>query len=673
MALLSAAPLAGSYSSRKWAELRDVHVPPSRISSPPLSIIGAAGLGGLFNKLGFDMNWLRIEGIDDPALLNSNNFEYKPLEDPHEWAANLSPAHKVTLKVGRTCQCEMTGLALYSKQDQTAWMRLQFESCRGCESTAQRSAVVIPLAPQPGAQSNLVTWMCDLFPHGACQPSRLPPAVQPAVATKASAAGGLATATAPTTTSRTMTATTTRTETTTTREPRPRIVETDHKSASLASKMECDFTSVRLSLSDLGPGTCIGQPLDSRAKVKDETDCLVACELLYLERQLAYGNVDALNRNLDAINRDNTVCRGYAYNKKDELCTVYTGREAIDKANASTADARSFVCVGKIRAEQYVLHKDTTSPQCTTTAPESTTTVTSITRTTSTTITGTTMTRTTTRTSTTVIQPLNLLSAFGDLDVRQDVGVFSFPDAVHFHKEARDATMMQLQSPCFEDVDYYLLSSKLPIEEAEWPRLMEVLSGFGTEAVGAGYGSCPASATVDRLPVEVDFGRGPGIVQRLSVAGALGSVCLYVAAAVALVLRCAVWARQVGESDVPKSPHEYFTHYVAAVFAAVACSAAVYSLGLLACWFNDRAGHKQLAASGGGGLLTLSPTLFSYCLPMAGTTAGVVFSTWVWPRLHGTPVYNGYREGFHALGTHDFGSQRDEEGQRLPRNRDPFS
>jgi len=553
---------------------------------------------------GFAQEWLHIEGFDSDDVWDTENFVANILDSPREWAADIvHDSSKVVLHVGDKCSCNFTGLAVYSKRDSTTWLRLQFDFCTGCRSTAKHAAVAIPLRPAD-AGSPLFSWMCTLDASS--------PSCQAAMRHEK-----LATTTTTEAASTTVTLTSTRTTSTstiTTTTPNP----------------ECTFLTVHLETESLGYGQCDGTAiLPKGQKVKNRDHCFISCQLLWIEQDLLYSGAHEMNRHLDTINMQKSVCKGYAFNEKSNLCKIYMGHPVNSTINSTDHD---WECHGHVKApaNAYQMHIDRSSSMCTTNMPITTTTVTSTTITSTTTTTETTSTTTTTFTTTKHTEKL-LFSEFLGLPEREDARVFDFPGDVHYRRKGLEATILQLQSSCYEAVDYYMLGTWLPVQSSQWESLRLLLAETeGTQA--SRPPPCSASVAVERIPL--DLGRPRQLSAGLSSAGVVFTALFSVTVASLLGLCGIVGAWQILTRG-GQAARSCATHATGLTAAAVALGL-VYCMNLGAGWLVSRAGLNELSNSGDGGLLLLTPHLLRNSLPAAGSACGFVLAMWFWPSSTGS-------------------------------------
>lgn len=611
---------AGRRTARAWDELRVLDVSPSKISTLPLSTNDVTGLGSWYKAFGFGKDWLRLEGAQTDVTLLSQSFEFYALDFPHEWAARSTSTQRLTLQVGG-CNCRLGGVAAYTKDDQTAWLRLQFEECQGCESTAEHAAVIFGLTPSTEYDSNLYRWMCAVYPTALC--------FEPHKATEE-----------PTTSTTAATTTTARTTTGEATVPPTTTITTT------ATNLHCSFLTVDTTEVLVGNGKCVGGHAVTTKPATSQVDCEASCDTFYLQKQIDYMGQEALNAHVADINAGDDVCKGYAYNAEQKLCTVYTRKgEAITQADGQDG----WVCIGEFSVKEngYSYHHDYTSDGCSTTpAPlPTTTTLTSTTvTTTSITSTSTTTITSTSTTTTTMLETLNLAPWFGWH--AGEPQLFSFPADVHFRREGLEATMLQLQSECFPAVDYYMLGGALPVARRDWAKLLQLLTHFGDPGAWSDRTElCAGSATIERIPVDVDSSIGrsdlgsPGRTSTSARWDWLAKLALTMLACVFVSLvgmQVAVRARgachPVGVESADNMDWHRFCVYVGAAVLVACCTfALVYLLGLGFCWCLARLASKKLAMGNSQVLFDLPSTVYPTCQPMAAAAAGGAFVFWLWP------------------------------------------
>lgn len=389
-------------------------------------------------------------------------------------------------------------------------------------------------------------------------------------------------------------------------------------------------------------GRC-NSPHGTTHTVQTSSECRSACYMSYQAKEAKYLSLASLNAHIDDINAESDVCRGFAFNSAatTDNCVIYTGTDVV----TDTDHDPSWSCVGDIRLDRYKYEPVDASLGCDPNAPANplpTSTVSTTTKTVTSTSTFTTTSTTvsTTSTSTLPIQTMMLMTLFGLRQRTDSARVFSYPDEVKFQREGMEATMLQLQSSCYEDIDYYMLGGTLPVSEAEWDKLMHLLQDFGeSEAWGVADKKCCASATVDRLPVDMEVssqalsGAPFGYKAKVIFTGlAVGTVSLFGFITSGLLKSI----RYKDGIRYPKNPEnfcEIVGCIITAVIAAVLTGGLAYLTGLVICSVNSGVAWRMLAlgTAHAEGLLLLGPLLSKLCLPVAGAAAGAGFVMWTYP------------------------------------------
>jgi len=578
--LLLRAPSASAnvvHKAREWDELRVADVDPNRISTFATTRFAEAGLLDLARVYFFGRDWLRIEGSADDGNFKSTDFVFKRLDYPHEWSADVTGSSRVNLRVGSSCHCTLTGISGYTKSDETAWLRLQFEDCHGCESTASRAAVVLPLQPDANFDSNLYEWMCAISDHAACHPVVATTTPEPTTSTPAP---------------------------TTTTTPNP----------------ACNFigtVGVKTNEEHLGNGKCLIEAggRHSSHEAPSVQGCQIACDLTYTEQAAGYVDIADINAHVGEINGKDSVCRGYSYNSESKLCTIYKGSVV-----SGTDKDEAWQCFGQVHAESFSYTSDFTA-ECTTAPPTITATTTTVTTTTATT------------TTTELVEMLKLKDLFG---VRPEAGVvYGDPGEAHFPRAGLEATLLQLQSHCFQDMDYYLLGGALPVNQAKWNQVIHLMGAFGEAAAWPepNMGDCQASVSVDRIPVDADFTTetSPAAMtsrQRLFMSLGLSIFLGVLCGVAAMFFKAMVFPDGV---DAEADAAYRFGVLIAAVFAALLMIPVIYFSGQIISWFFGRLAVKKFIHGGSADLLCAAPMMSDLCLPAAVTAACATLVIWMWP------------------------------------------
>jgi len=603
LGVAAVASVADGGEARMWDELRISSVEPHKVSKPPLAPVEFSGFGSYFSTFGWSMDALRLQGAE---LISSASFRFEPLKNPYEWSAVLLGLEEDAPKmyVGRSCHCDLSGLSAYAKDD-TAWLRLHLERCFGCPSTAARAAIVMPMMPSDGGDSNLFAFMCAVNPEATvCLP-------------KLGTTSTTVTTTTKTTTS--VTGTTTTVSTTTT--PKP---STD--------SAQCQLLEVTMRRTGPNLGECIGTGETVTKDTGEESNCQALCVESYLSEHATYVTVHELNANLDKINAGPKICKGYAFNAHTMKCNLYLGGTA--KADPAATDDH-WRCFSEMSASSFFWKRDTSNPACDPTTTTITTTSTTMTATT-TTGTTTTITVTTTTTSTTRrIETLSLLSVLGDVKV--DRGGEADDDAEDMSHVA-EATVLQLQSPCYSDVDYYMFGSPLPVKSSQWDHLMRLL----TDSLDLGAWTntakwCCASITVDRVVIDTgsaqhsSFTWVMGLWTRVVEETASNSawtraVTLSILAILAVAffgMAFSVLLKENWFGDSGCNSCYIMLGVVGAIVSALAfCLVFAAALGL--CWSASGQSHKEVYNE-------VAQKLSSMCLPAATVVLGASIVYWYWP------------------------------------------
>jgi len=595
--LLALAPLdssaldaAAPVRTRAWDELRVADVDPHKIMAFATTEHSQAGFLNMAKVYFFGRDWLQIRGSAIPGNFLSSGFEFSRLDYPHEWSAKIKRPLPVVMRVGRTCNCTLEGISAYTKDDATAWMRLQFDHCTGCESTASRAAVVVPLQPDPRLDSNLYQWMCAISDHAACAGIEQP---------TTSTLGAL----------------------TTTVAPAPAATTTNPK---------CNFDGglvVKTKATDIGRGRCITASAGSVATRTMSTPsaqgCETLCETTYGPETAPYKDSADAQANITKINNSPNVCRGYEYTVTTHTCVVYMVE--LQKETDKSKDGEDSECVVDVHATS-ITSMSSLASECTTLAPTTTVTTTSATSTTMTT------------TGTRKVEVLN----FADLFTAHAEGgrVYGDPGETHFPRPGFEATLLQMQSHCFQDIDYYLLGMALPIHETHWSQAMRLMNDYGQPDAWAPteLDDCPTSVSVDRLPVDADLAQYSGagglseayrLMMSLGLSIFLGLVGGYLAM---------FFKQQLGDDDsqgLQASGATLFAIITVAVVAAVLTVPVVYGTGQLVSWFFERLAVKSFAKFGSASLFAVAPLLSDLCLPAALTAACATLVIWLMPTLSG--------------------------------------
>jgi hypothetical protein len=579
----SLAHAQAAHQARVWDELRVADVDPNRISTFATTRFAEAGLLDLARVYFFGRDWLRIEGSADAENFKSSEFVFKRLDYPHEWSADMTGPSRVILRVGGSCRCALTGISGYTKSDETAWLRLQFEGCQGCESTASRAAVVLPLQPDANFDSNLYEWMCAISDHAACHPLVATTTPEPATTTP---------------------------EPTTTTTPNP----------------ACNFVGavgVQTHEEHLGLGMC--SPEHGGSHSSHETPsvqgCQISCDLTYTEQAVGYVDLADINAHVDKINAKGSVCKGYAYNSDTKVCKIFTGSAVSD-----TDSDEAWQCFGNVAAKSFSYQSDF-SAECTTAPPTFTST--------STTATTTTVTTTTTM----LVELLSLKDLFG---VKVEEGaVYGEPGEAHFPRAGLEATLLQLQSHCFEDMDYYLLGGALPVHQAKWNQVVHLMGEFGEAAAWPepNTGDCQASVSVDRIPVDADFKEDTSSTsmtsrQRLFMSLGLSILLGVLCGVAAMFFKSVVFPDGVAPDEDAASR---FGVMIMAIFAALLMLPVIFFVGQILSWFLGRVAIKKFIHGGAADLLCAAPMMSDLCFPAAVTAACITLVIWMWPSPEALP------------------------------------
>lgn len=587
-------------SVRQWDELRTSELEPYTIASVPYKL-ESDSVGGVFGSLGsssyFGKHWLRIEGASKEDNFLSHNFRFKRLDYPHEWAAEVLQPGAVRLHLGR-CECILAGVAAYLREDQSAWLRLQFEDCRDCESTASSAAVVVPLgvASDPRHGCNLLAWMCALSDHAACGAA---PPVRPTAAT-------------------------------TERVPAaPSAAPTTHKP-------ECHFQgqiAVAAFQNELGAGRCGTNQQGGRVqthKSRSLQGCQIACQLTYGTAAASYTDLQDVHEHIVDINHAGNVCKGFAYNMQTEDCSIYFG--ALNVYDAADGN-QSWSCYGNVHVkEDSFTYHSSFGRDCSTLASTSTVTTATVTS--------------TTTTITPAPVPLHLGWLLGPQ--AEEGQIYGLPGEAYFPGRSKaEATLMQLQSACYWNVDYYLLSTPLLVTKDSWAGLQHLISSYGDAQAwkretpqALSEQRCQASITIDRLPVEADIPRRYGDQASLSwfQRGLLELLVPFGLGAAVAVASMLVKRRYHPDYSDPQSPSEqeekadaYMTS-LGALAVFLLALALVYWLAQFTAWFVRRLAVKRFALGYPADLLCAAPLLSYLALPTALTAACGAAVIWLWPK-----------------------------------------
>jgi len=245
-------------------------------------------------------------------------------------------------------------------------------------------------------------------------------------------------------------------------------------------------------------------------------------------------------------------------------------------------------------------------------------------------------TSTTTSTSTQEVAFLSLKDLFA---VQPEEGtVYNTPGETHFPRRGLEATLLSLQSDCYWDIDYYLLGSPLPVAKATWPSLLHLMSQFGESAAWpAQTYDCPASVTVDRIPVDADVEDYSASARQLSSREEATFRFLLPLLMGAVVTVLALGVKSLlypqGLDAHADMGHAEFAGVVLAACIAglVACFCAFWS-GQLVSWFFRRLAVKKFAVGLASNLYSAAPVLSSIMLPMAIAVACATIVTFMWPK-----------------------------------------
>jgi len=573
---------AGKALVRPWDELRVADVDPHRIETFRTVQNAQASLLDLVRVYFLGRDWLQLPGSSNLDNFASSSFVFVDVDGPSEWSARVIDDSPVALKVGHWCKCHFEGVASYVRDDDTAWLRLQFDDCSGCESGASKAAVLLPLEPDAEADSNLYSWMCAVGNHPVCAD------IQP-----------------------TSTITTTELEVahhnTTSKAPVPLIPPKD-----------CEFggrVGVDTSETKLGAGAC----LVGSAKVRKETHktpsaqgCEVLCDLTYTAHAAGYADFADIQAHIEDINKADDVCKGFSFNKANESCVIHFGE--IVGVNSD----EDWECIGNVQAARF--EYDSHYSDCTTATTTTTVTSTTSTVTTTSTITVTTTTR--------WVEFLSLAKLFA-ADI-SEAKVFGDPGETHFPVPGTEATLMQLQSKCFDNIDFYLLGKPLPVKASDWEKVVMLVTEFSDPGTwpSPDLDDCPTSVSVDRLPVDADYSDREGDI-KLSSGGAWTLTLLLSTALGALgglfsmCLKTLVLDRELLPQNVPR---------VGLAFGAVlVCIPTTIAFSHLASWLMSTLAMRKFQNGGAPDLFCAAPLLSDMALPCAITVGCGTFIKWIWP------------------------------------------
>jgi len=215
--------------------------------------------------------------------------------------------------------------------------------------------------------------------------------------------------------------------------------------------------------------------------------------------------------------------------------------------------------------------------------------------------------------------------------------VFVYPESMAAHNSGMEATVLQLQSPCYEPIDFYMIGGTLPVAEKSWGTLMAALGSFGeAKAWDAARQQCTASVTVDRVPIDL-----AETADEMSVPTWRAKAAFTVMAAALIGTAATMLAAGAKGVCHPAGVGSWFkmdlgsrivTVLHAGVVAALACGLA-FGLGWLMLCVGGRSTERMIMLHfpHAKALLMIEPMLSKMCLPVAGALLGATFIGWLWP------------------------------------------
>lgn len=213
-------------------------------------------------------------------------------------------------------------------------------------------------------------------------------------------------------------------------------------------------------------------------------------------------------------------------------------------------------------------------------------------------------------------------------------------------QESHQATMLRMESSCYDPVDYYMLGATLPVRGTDWASLMRVLEEIGAAATLTQESKkCCASISADRVVLETEkvyaSKLSDQLVQGVRARGPSNeftyvwvSKMLFSTGAVAIStmsgLLFSMWTKSTCDSSGIGCFGLLMSGLRAAVFVP-ASSGLTYGIAWCLCLLTSKLAVK-LEADVGDALMAVPVMLSKACTPAAGVVFGAALVCWFWPK-----------------------------------------